>query len=78
MEVQTDSNERHEVEADGTEKHSNGLVNHSHNMECPMGTFPGIIASELCNLKFDGIAGGDFMIDKGVVVEARNIHNGCE
>ena len=43
-----------------------------------MGTFPGIIASELRNLKFDGIAGSDFMIDKGIVVEARNIHNGCE
>ena len=43
-----------------------------------MSIFAWVIASELRNSKFDGVAGGDFMIDKGVVVEAGNVHNCCE
>ena len=78
LEVQTDGDERHEVEADGTEEHSDDFVNQSHNVEGPVSIFARVISSELRNSKFDGIAGRDFMIDKGVVVKAGNVHNGCE
>ena len=78
LEVQTDGDERHEVEADGTEEHSDDFVNQSHNVEGPVSIFARVISSELRNSKFDGIAGRDFMIDKGVVVKAGNVYNGCE
>ena len=43
-----------------------------------MRIFSRVVASELCDFKFHSIAGGDFVIDKWVVVEAWDIHNGCE
>ena len=78
MEIQTNGDERHEVEADGTEKESNSLVDEPHNMESPVSIFAWVLVSELRDFKLHSITRGNFVVDKWTVVEARNIHNGCE
>ena len=47
LEVQTDSDERHEVKTDGAEDKSNRLVTEAHQMEGPVGIFTRVIVSEL-------------------------------
>ena len=64
LEIQTNSNERHEVETDGTEKEPNSLVDESHNVEGPMSIFSWFLVSELGYFKFHVFAGSNFVIDE--------------
>lgn len=78
MKIQTNSNKWHEIEADCAEKESDGLVDESHYVECPMSIFSWVLVSEFRHLKFHVIASSDFMIDEWTVVKARDIYDGSE
>jgi|TARA_B110000305_G_C19421855_1_gene631358 hypothetical protein len=62
LEIQTDSNKRHEIETDCAEKESDGLVDEPQNVEYPRSFFSGVILSELGNLKLHVLARGYFVI----------------
>ena len=78
MEIQTNSNERHEVETNCAEKESDALVDESHNMEGPMSIFSWVLVSKFRDFELDGIATGDSVIDEWTVVKAWNIYDCSE
>lgn len=78
MEVEADSDERHEIEADGAEEHSDALVDQSHNFKCPVRILKWIVFSELGDLKFHGVAGSNFVVDERCVVETWDVDDGCK